>query len=36
MSSSSICHIDKTLSVATTLVQSGPESNGSEGVIYIS
>ena len=32
---SSIWPIDRTLSVATTLGQSGPGSNGSEGVLHI-
>ena len=35
MSSSSIWLIDGTLSVATTLGQSEPESNGNKGVIHI-
>ena len=36
MSNSSIWPIDKTLSSATTPGQSGPGSNGKEGVLYIS
>ena len=35
MSNSSIWPIDRTLSGATTLGQSGPESNGNEGVLCI-
>ena len=35
MSNISIRPIDRTLSGATTLVQSGPESNGNEGVLYV-
>ena len=31
----SIWHIDRTLSGATTPGQSGPRSNGKEGVVYI-
>ena len=36
MSNSSISTIDKTLSVATTPGQSGPGSNGKEGILNIS
>ena len=36
MSNSSIWLIDRTLSDATTLRQSGPGSNSNEGIIYIS
>ena len=35
MQFSSIWPIDKTLSSATTLGQSGPRSNGNEGVLHI-
>ena len=35
MPNSSIWPIDKTLSGATTLGQSGPGSNGNEGVLHI-
>ena len=35
MSNHSICPIDMTLSDATTLGQSGPESDGNEGVFHI-
>ena len=35
MSNSSIWSIERTLSGATTPGQSGPESNGNEGVQYI-
>ena len=35
MSNSSVWNIDRTLSGATTLDQSGPESNGNEGVLHI-
>ena len=36
MSNSSILPIDRTLSGAITPGQSGPGSNGNEGVLYIS
>ena len=35
MSNSSICPIDRTLSGATTPGQSGPGSDGNEGVLHI-
>ena len=35
MSNSSIWPIDRTLSDATTLGQSGPGSDGNEGILYI-
>ena len=35
MSNNSIWPIDRTLSGATTLGQSGPETDGNEGVLYI-
>ena len=36
MSNSSIWPIDKTLSGTTTLIKSGPGSNGNEGILRIS
>ena len=35
MSHSSVCPINRTLSGATSLGQSGPGSNGNEGVLHI-
>ena len=36
MSNSSFCPVDKTLSGATALSQSGPGSNGNEEIFHIS